>query len=93
MLWRRFASFSNTVLFPRRLRVGPNKGDLLWAPPHHARILQVLHNPRYAGAFAYGRTRTRHMPDGSTKVIKVARADWQFVMPSMHEGYIDWERY
>jgi len=81
------------LLFPRRLRVGSNKGDLLWAPPHHARILQVLHNPRYAGAFAYGRTRTRHMPDGTTRVIKMARADWQFVMPGMHQGYIDWEHF
>lgn len=79
--------------FPRRLRVGPNKGELLWALPRHSRILQVLHNPRYAGAFVYGRTRTRHMPDGSVKAVKVARADWQFVMPGMHQGYIDWERF
>ncbi|WP_225132271.1 MULTISPECIES: recombinase family protein, partial [Bradyrhizobium] len=50
------------LLFSRRLRAGPNKGDLLWAPPNHARILQVLHNPRYAGAFVYGRTRTRYRP-------------------------------
>ena len=41
------------LLFPRRLRTGSNKGDLLWASPNHSRILQVLHNPRYAGAFAY----------------------------------------
>jgi len=81
------------LLFPRRLRTGPNRGDLLWAPPRHARIVQVLHNPRYAGAFVYGRTRTRHMPDGSTKAVKVARADWQFVMPGMHPGYITWERF
>jgi DNA invertase Pin-like site-specific DNA recombinase len=81
------------LLFPRRLRVGSNKGDLLWAPPQHARILQVLHNPRYAGAFAYGRTRTRHLPDGTTKVIKMARPDWQFVMPGTHQGYIDWEHF
>jgi DNA invertase Pin-like site-specific DNA recombinase len=79
--------------FPRRLRTGPNKGELLWAPPQHARILQVLHNPRYAGAFVYGRTRIRHLPDGRTSVIKVARAEWQFVMPGMHQGYIDWERF
>jgi DNA invertase Pin-like site-specific DNA recombinase len=79
--------------FPRRLRTGPNKGDLMWAPPQHARILQVLHNPRYAGAFVYGRTRVRHLPDGSTTVIKIARAEWQFVMPGMHQGYIDWERF
>ena len=81
------------LMFPRRLRTGPNKGDLLWASPQHARILQVLHNPRYAGAFAYGRTRVRHRPDGGTGVVKVARADWQFVMPGMHQGYIDWERF
>jgi DNA invertase Pin-like site-specific DNA recombinase len=79
--------------FPRRLRTGANKGDLLWAPPQHSRILQVLHNPRYAGAFAYGRTRTHHRPDGGTNVVKVPRADWQFVMPGMHQGYIDWERF
>ena len=79
--------------FPRRLRTGANKGDLLWAPPQHSRILQVLHNPRYAGTFVYGRTRTRHRPDGRISVVKVARADWQFVMPGMHQGYIDWERF
>jgi DNA invertase Pin-like site-specific DNA recombinase len=81
------------LLFPRRLRTGPSKGDLLWAPPEHSRILQVLHNPRYAGAFAYGRTRTRPRPDGGSSIIKVPRADWQFVMPGMHQGYIDWERF
>ena len=81
------------ILFPRRLRKEPNKGELLWAPPRHARILQVLHNPRYAGAFVYGRTRTRHRPDGRVSQIKVPMADWQFVMPNLHRGYIGWERF
>jgi DNA invertase Pin-like site-specific DNA recombinase len=81
------------LLFPRRLRKGPGKGDLLWAPPRHARILQVLHNPRYAGAFVYGRTRTRHLPTGGISVVRVPRAEWQFVMPGQHRGYIDWERF
>ena len=81
------------LLFPRRLRAGPNKGDLLWAPPNHARILQVLHNPRYAGTFVYGRTRTRYRPDGGSSVVRVARVDWQFVMPGMYQGYIDWGRF
>src|ERR1700734_247976 len=30
------------ILFPRRLRKEPNKGELLWPPPRHSRILQVL---------------------------------------------------
>ena len=81
------------IQFPRRLHAGPNKGELRWATPQHARILQVLHNPRYAGAFVYGRTRTRHLPAGGTAVLKVPRADWQFVMPGLHRGYIDWDRF
>ena len=41
--------------FPRRIRKGLNKGELHWVQAEHSRILQVLHNPRYAGAFVYGR--------------------------------------
>lgn len=79
------------VRFPRRIRVGDNKGELLWAPARHSRILQVLHNPRYAGAFVYGRTRTRRQPNGKTGVAKVPQAEWQYVIPEMHVGYISWD--
>src|SRR5439155_15919656 len=48
---------------------------------------------RYAGAFVYGRTRTRHRPDGSTTVATMPRSQWQFVMPGIHHGYIDWDRF
>lgn len=81
------------LLFPCRLITGPNKGELRWAPPHHSRVLQILHNPRYAGAFVYGRTRTRQLPAGGTAVLKLPREDWQFVMPDRHRGYIDWDRF
>ena len=39
--------------FPHRPRGGPHRGELHWQPLRFARVLQVLHNPRYAGAFAY----------------------------------------
>jgi DNA invertase Pin-like site-specific DNA recombinase len=39
------------LLFPRRLRRGVRKGELIWGPLVHSRVLYVLHNPRYAGAF------------------------------------------
>lgn len=81
------------ILFPRRLRSGPDKGELLWALPQHSRILQVLHNPRYAGAFVYGRQRTRRRPDGSIRMQTLPRSEWQFVMPGAHRGYIDWDRF
>jgi DNA invertase Pin-like site-specific DNA recombinase len=43
-----------SLLFPQRQKKGPRKGALLWAELTHSRALQVLHNPRYAGAFVYG---------------------------------------
>jgi DNA invertase Pin-like site-specific DNA recombinase len=81
------------IPLPTRLRSGPRKGELVWAPPRHSRILRILHNPRYAGAFVYGRTRTRHLPTGGSTFVKVPRKDWQFVMPGQHRGYIDWDRF
>jgi hypothetical protein len=52
------------LLFPRRLKKGPNKGDLVWSELPHSRALHILHNPRCAGAFVYGRSRTRNNPNG-----------------------------
>lgn len=79
--------------FPRRVRGGLNKGELHWVRVQHSRILQVLHNPRYAGAFVYGRVRTRRLPDGKHSMIKVPRSEWQFVIPGVHVGYIRWEQF
>jgi len=79
--------------FPRRIRKGVNKGDLHWVAPAHSRILQVLHNPRYGGAFVYGRVRCRRLPDGKHATTKVPRSQWQFVIPGAHVGYISWQQF
>ena len=81
------------VQFPRRIRKGVNKGELHWVRAGHSRILQVLHNPRYAGTFVYGRLRTRRLPDGKHSTTKVPRSEWQFVIPGIHAGYITWEQF
>jgi DNA invertase Pin-like site-specific DNA recombinase len=80
------------LLFPRRLKKGPHKGNLLWAELTHSRALQVLHNPRYAGAFVFGRTQTRRKPDGGDAFRKQPREQW-ILLPNMHAGYISWEQY
>jgi hypothetical protein len=56
------------VQFPLRVRTGPNKGTLSRTPPRHQRALQVLHNPRYAGAFAFGRRAQRKGPGGPVRL-------------------------
>jgi len=50
--------------FPRRIYVGPRKGEVLWGDLEHSRTRWVLQHPTYAGVFCFGRTRQRKHPDG-----------------------------
>jgi DNA invertase Pin-like site-specific DNA recombinase len=79
--------------FPRRPRRGPHKGELLWEPLRHWRVLRVLHSPRYAGAFCFGRTRTRKRPGKTIQVELLPRDEWIALMPDAHPGYISWEQF
>ncbi len=81
------------VLFPRRLRKGPNKGELVWGELCHSRTLNLLHNPRYAGAFVFGRMQSRKGVDGKTVFRKRPREEWLSLVPGVHEGYISFEKY
>jgi DNA invertase Pin-like site-specific DNA recombinase len=80
------------LLFPRRLRTGPNQGELVWAELMHSRALDILHNPRYAGAFVYGRSRSRPKVDGSVALTKLPREHW-ILFKDAHPGYISWVQY
>jgi len=80
------------LLFPRRLRGGPNKGELVWGPLAHSRALQVLHNPRYAGAFVFGRTRQRRTLQGHIIIRCQPEEEW-LIVRDMHPGYLSWEDY
>ncbi|HEY8744371.1 MAG TPA: recombinase family protein, partial [Chloroflexota bacterium] len=80
-------------LFPRRFRAGPHTGELVWAPLLHSTTRNVLHNPRYAGAFVYGRTHTRKTADGHEHVDLLPREEWHALLPDAHPGYISWQDY
>ncbi|MCP5044012.1 MAG: recombinase family protein [bacterium] len=79
--------------FPRRPRSGPHKGELLWEPLRHWRALRVLHNPRYAGAFCFGRTRTHKRPGNRIEIEVLPRDEWTALFPDAHPGYITWEQF
>jgi DNA invertase Pin-like site-specific DNA recombinase len=80
-------------VFPRRIRRGIGKGEVHWGELNTSRVLQILHNPRYAGAFVYGRTRTGRKADLTSTQLKVAQSDWQVLIRDAHVGYIDWEEF
>jgi DNA invertase Pin-like site-specific DNA recombinase len=79
--------------FPRRLHAGPRKGEIVWAPLEHSHALRILHNPRYAGAFVYGRTRSRKTVDGRLIITPIPQDQWFMSIPGAHAGYISWQEY
>src|SRR6187200_2975079 len=80
-------------LFPVRVRTGAHKGELAWMPLQHWRVLRTLHNPRYAGAFAYGRRRERLAANGKKTFEILPREQWIALIPDAHPGYISWQTY
>jgi len=81
------------LLFPRRIRTGPHAGTIHWAPLIHNTVLKVLRNPRYAGAFCYGRTHSSKRLDGRLRVETVPQEAWPFLFQNAHVGYITWDDY
>jgi hypothetical protein len=63
------------LLLPRRLSSGPDRGTIVWGPIAHSRVLQILHNPRYAGAFCFGRHRRTRGANGKTGMRLVPRQE------------------
>jgi hypothetical protein len=87
------AFHNQALLFPRRISGGPKKGELVWGALGHCQVLRILHNPRYAGAFVFGRHHIRKTADGHSKIITVAQADWDTLILGAHAGYLSWEDY
>jgi len=79
--------------FPRRPRAGPHQGELLWEELRHWRVLRVLHNPRYAGIFCFGRTRTHKRPGERIEIEVLPRDEWTAFFPDAHPGYITCEQF
>jgi len=85
------------LLFPKRSYGGVWSGQLRWGRLNHGRVLALLRNPAYAGAYVFGRYRTckRFSPTGlmHNTVRPMPLADWQVNLPNQHPGYISWEQY
>jgi DNA invertase Pin-like site-specific DNA recombinase len=76
------------ILWPRRPYTGGRAGQVVFAPLAHSRVLGILHNPRYAGAFVYGRTRQRKVIiAGQARYRRLTRAEWKvFLTPATSRG-------
>jgi len=99
--FRRIGSASGTVRyfrknrlkFPRKFCKELTRNDVIWGELVCSRVLQILHNPRYAGTFFFGRIKTHKLADGTRKYEKLPPDQWQVIKKDVHEGYISWEEY
>ena len=83
--------------FPLRAYGGAWAGQLRWGKLTHARVLGILKNPGYAGAYVFGRYTSRRTvdPGGTvhTAITERPRAEWPVLIKDHHEGYITWADY
>lgn len=83
--------------FPRRAYGGAWAGQLQFGRLTHSRVLGILANPVYAGAYVYGRFRSRRTvsPDGSVRTVtsELPRSEWAVLIPDHHESYLDWDTF
>lgn len=77
------------LLIPRRDRFG----DLVWKKPSIAKILAILKNPAYAGAFVYGRTRTTRDPSGKATTKRLPMDQWRICVKDKYPAYVSWETF
>lgn len=80
--------------FPLRLFQGPRKGDVIWTDLKLGRVSYILRNPRYAGAYVYGRrTQKRRNLKGQPIVMWLPEEKWHALIKDFHESYISWDEY
>src|SRR6476659_6685810 len=85
------------LLLPVRPLLGPAPHDVVWRVADSARVVQILKNPAYAGAYVYGRRRPdplRRQP-GSERIgaVAVAPEDWSICLKDAHPAYVDWDEF
>jgi DNA invertase Pin-like site-specific DNA recombinase len=80
-----------------RAQDGPRRGELVWRRPSLATLAQMLHNPIYAGAYAYGRrpcdARRKASGAGKTEQRPVPMSEWKVLQRDRLPAYITWERF
>lgn len=81
------------LLLPRRR----GHGQIEWVKPAYTAVHDMLTNPTYAGAYAFGRRQSQRRvgEDGRARVSKVPmpRERWHTLILDHHEAYITFEQH
>ncbi len=87
----------NKIRLGMRIQNGPQRGELAWRRPALPTLNQVLHNPIYAGAYAYGRrasiAQRRAAGQGQPRRRWLPPSEWKVLLRDRLPAYITWEQY
>jgi DNA invertase Pin-like site-specific DNA recombinase len=71
--------------------------SIVWRLPLYNTVHNILTNPVYAGAYAFGRTMSKvSVEEGRKRVRRGVRrplAEWDVLLKDQHEGYISWAEF
>ena len=76
--------------------VSAPRGKVVWRRPRYSTIYNLLSNPAYAGAYAYGKTEHTTQYDQEQPRRRSRRKpkdQWWALIPNTHEGYLSWEQF
>jgi DNA invertase Pin-like site-specific DNA recombinase len=108
LVFRRFAEMqsirqvflslrADRIELPYANRKVAEQARLMWKLPVYATVNNLLTNPVYAGAYAFGRTGSRTtIENGRKRVLRghrKDRSDWAVLLVDHHEGYLSWADY
>ena len=83
--------------FPTERHHAGGGRDVVWKPLGVSRLADLLHNPTYAGVYAYGRRSVqeviRHGEIQKTRPRTEAPDAWAVRIDGAHPGYITWATY
>lgn len=81
------------IRFPQVIWGGEKAGTINWCDYNRPRVINILANPAYAGAYVYGRRRCRRAPDGHMERCKLKPESWSVVIPDHFVGYVSWTEF
>ncbi len=85
------------IQLPVRVHSGPSKGELEWRRPARETLQNMLHNPVYAGYYAYGRRQveSRRKVPGRPSTGRVVKGsdEWLVLLPGRLPAYITAEEH
>lgn len=87
----------HNLSFPKRAYGGVWNGQIHWGRLTHGRVLGVLKNPCYAGAYVFGRHRGVKSISAEGQVRATVQRQpidsWLVLLQEHHPGYITWQEY